>query len=221
MIAKCNLVIFTFLTFIFSEEQLLWDLGVKIHSVEKKAMINEKQAKQNNNNNLFNELEGLSSKLNISQKIIDQENQLLNKKIKEPLTTPTLIFDKNETIEYKGSNAYQMGRYKDAIKYLDKISKPETTKTEQNKINYLKANAYFNLGEYEKAEEFLFNIISERSSSLLDDALLLSGIILKQKGQKKEALSMFAQIISDHPNSEFYESAQIQKRILSNKKHDK
>ena len=55
----------------------------------------------------------------------------------------------------------------------------------------------------------------------MDDALLLSGIILKQKGQKKEALSMFAQIISDHPNSEFYESAQIQKRILSNKKHDK
>ena len=114
-----------------------------------------------------------------------------------------------------------MGRYKDAIKYLDKINKPETNKIEQNKIDYLKANAYFNLGEYEKAQELLNKIIFKNQPGLLDDALLLNGIILKQKGKKKEALNMFSQIILDHPNSEFYESAQIQKRILSNKKHDK
>ena len=221
MIVKCNFFIFTFFTFLFSEEQLLWDLGVKINNVEKKILIDANNLKQNNDNKLFNELDGLSNKLNISQNIIDKENKILNKKIKEPLNPPTLVFDNEKRKDNSSSNAYQMGRYKDAIKYLDKINKPETNKIEQNKIDYLKANAYFNLGEYEKAQELLNKIIFKNQPGLLDDALLLNGIILKQKGKKKEALNMFSQIILDHPNSEFYESAQIQKRILSNKKHDK
>ena len=71
---------------------------------------------------------------------------------------------------------------------------------------------------------FLFSeeaLISKKQTKLLDDALLLKGIMLKQQGKKNEALIVFSQIISEHPMSEFYESAQIQKRILTNKKNDK
>ena len=47
--------------------------------------------------------------------------------------------------------------------------------------------------------------------------MLLKGIILKQQGKNKEALKIFSQIVYEFPNSEFYESAQIQKRILTKK----
>ena len=219
---KCKWFLFTFFTVLFSEEQFLWDLGVKIHNPDTHTSLTANKTKKHKDNSLFNEIVNLSSRLKISQKIIDQENKLLNNKIKTSNKKPTLIFNTiNTNKENENLNAYQLGRYKDAIKYLDKINNSNTTKIEKNKINYLKANAYFNLGEYEKSEEFLEKIISKNQTQLLDDALLLKGIILKQQGKKEEALIIFSQIISEHPNSEFYESAQIQKRILSNKKNDK
>ena len=221
MIVKCKLFLFTFFSFLFCEDQLLWDLGVKIQKSETKNLIEEDQIQTTIKNNLFNEIEDLSNKLNISQNIIDIENKLLNKKIKKAPQNHTLVFKNEKESERQQASAYQVGRYKDAINYLDKINNSKRTKIEQDKVNYLKANAYYNLGEYEKAEEFLINIISKEQSSLLDDALLLKGIILKQKGKKEEALLMFSQIISDHPNSEFYSSAQIQKRILSKKNNEK
>lgn len=204
---------------IFSKEELLWDLGVKIKIEDKTAVTNTEKGKNNLDNKLFNEITGLSNKLNISQKIIDQESKLISQKIDKK---QSLIFDNLEqkerknSIGSKGANAYQVGRYKDALKYLDKINNSNIAKVEKNKIYYLKANAYFNLGEHEKAEEYLSKLISEKPNNLSDDALLLKGIILKEQGKKKAALSIFTQIITDHPNSEFYESAQIQKRILSN-----
>ena len=221
---RCKIIFFTFLTMLFSKEQLFWDLGVKIKESEKKELLIAKEKKHINDNTLFNEVAGLSSKLKISQKIIDQENKLINAKIEKEEQKPTLIFDSNSIEKNKNKNnlnAYQSGRYKDAIIYLDKISKSPKTKIEANKINYLKANAYFNLGEFEKAEFFLEQLISNKENKLLDDALLLKGIILKQRGKREEALVVFSEIINDHPNSDFYESAQIQKRLLSRKKDEK
>ena len=108
-------------------------------------------------------------------------------------------------------------RYKDAIKYLNTINNSEINKIDKDKIDYLKANAYFNLGEYKKSEKILSSILLNERNSLSDDALLLKGMILKQLGKKQEALNVFIELASDYPNSEYYESAQIQKRILSNK----
>ena len=208
---------------IFSEEQHFWDLGVKINKVETKQLKAAQEIKKTIDDSLFEEVVDLSNKLKISQKIIDQENRILSAKIKEQQETPTLIFNSNKNKKNsqeeksKGLNAYQLGRYKDALQYLDKINNSETTKVEKNKINYLKANAYFNLGELKKTQEYLEKVILNEQTQLLDDALLLRGIVLKQQGKNKEALKIFSQIIYDHPNSEFYESAKIQKRILTRK----
>ena len=220
---KSNCLIFTLLTIIFSEDQLLWDLGVKINKAEKIQLINAEERKKTTDDSLFNEVVGLSNKLKISQKIIDQENTLLNAQIKEKKQKPTLIFNSNEKIKTNQEektisvNSYQLGRYKDALKYLDNLNNSSRTKVEENKINYLKANAYFNLGEFKKAEKYLEQVISKKHNPLLDDAMLLKGIILKQQGKNKEALKIFSQIVYEFPNSEFYESAQIQKRILTKK----
>ena len=213
---KKNIFVFVFFNIIIAEEQNFWDLGVKINKKEESSVKKEKETKQQKDNNLFNEIVGLSNKLNISQKIIDEENKLLNEKIEINLEKPSLIFNnKKKKIQSKKTNAYQLGRYKDAINYLNNINQSNITKIEEDKISYLKANAYFNLGEYEQAKKQLTSLISKKQSQLLDDALLLQGIILKQEGKKEEALSVFNQIVAECPNSEFYESAQIQKRILS------
>ena len=230
MAPKRKYIYFFLLTVVFSEEKHFWDLGVKIQDVEKQTLLKTENIKNQNDKKLFDEIVGLSNKLKISQKIIDQENTILNKKIMKERQKASLVFknekeknkhEKKEQEKLSRINAYQNGRYRDAIKYLDQLNSSNTTKIEKNKINYLKANAYFNLGEYEKSKEYLASLLLEEQSKLLDDALLLKGIICKQQGKEEEALSFFSQIILEHPNSEFYESAQIQKRILSNKKNDK
>ena len=151
---KKRLFIFCFVSFFYGQEELLWDLGVKIKKQEKIVLLDINQANEQKGQQLFNEIIGLSNKLKISQTIIDEENEKINEKI-EP--KPTLIFSENSTKEEKTNkqNAYQAGRYKDAIEYLNKINKTEITQSQKNKINYLKANAYFNLGEYKKSEEYL------------------------------------------------------------------
>ncbi len=222
-----TLGVFFMIAMIFSKEETLWDLGVKIHENEKKMLENSIKIKQKKDDELYSEIKGLSYKLNISQNIIDEENKILYKKLEKKDKNPSLIFtnqqdrDKNKLKEARALNSYQIGKYKDAIKYLDKINQSNINKIEKNKIAYLKANAYFNLGELEKSEKILESILLKKENNLSDDALLLQGMILKQKGKKEEALNVFTQLASEYPNSEFYESAQIQKRILTVKKNDK
>ena len=212
--------LFLIVSLVFSNDQNLWDLGVKIKKNDKKKLKESVELKEKKDNDLYIEIKGLSNKLNISKSVIDKESDLINQKLEINDETPTLIFNQTENKANQakeGLNSYQLGKYKDAIKYLNTINNSEINKIDKDKIDYLKANAYFNLGEYKKSEQILSSILLNERNSLSDDALLLKGMILKQLGKKQEALNVFIELASDYPNSEFYESAQIQKRILSNK----
>ena len=195
-------------------------MGVKIKKNDKQKLKESVELKEKKDKDLYIEIKGLSNKLNISKSVIDKESDLINQKLEINDETPTLIFNQTENKANQtkvGLNSYQLGKYKDAIKYLNTINNSEIKKIDKDKIDYLKANAYFNLGEYKKSEKILSSILSNERNSLSDDALLLKGMILKQLGKKQEALNVFIELASDYPNSEYYESAQIQKRILSNK----
>jgi len=209
-------------SFVYSNDQNLWDLGVKIRKNEKEKLQETVEIKEKKDNDLYLEIKGLSNKLNISKGVVREESNLIKQKLTTVDKAPTLVFNKTENKKNQtkvGLNSYQSGKYKDAIKYLNTIKNSEINKIEKDKIDYLKANAYFNLGEYEKSEKILSSILLNESNSLSDDALLLKGMILKQQGKRQEALSVFTELATDYPNSEFYESAQIQKRILTN--HEK
>lgn len=212
--------LFLIVSLVFSNDQNLWDLGVKIKKNDKQKLKESVELKEKKDKDLYIEIKGLSNKLNISKSVIDKESDLINQKLEINDETPTLIFNQTENKANQtkvGINSYQLGKYKDAIKYLNTINNSEINKINKDKIDYLKANAYFNLGEYKKSEKILSSILSNERNSLSDDALLLKGMILKQLGKKQEALNVFIELASDYPNSEYYESAQIQKRILSNK----
>ena len=212
--------LFLIVSLVFSNDQNLWDLGVKIKKNDKQKLKESVELKEKKDKDLYIEIKGLSNKLNISKSVIDKESDLINQKLEINDETPTLIFNQTENKANQtkvGINSYQLGKYKDAIKYLNTINNSEINKIDKDKIDYLKANAYFNLGEYKKSEKILSSILSNERNSLSDDALLLKGMILKQLGKKQEALNVFIELASDYPNSEYYESAQIQKRILSNK----
>ncbi len=209
-------------SFVYSNDQNFWDLGVKIRKNEKEKLQETVEIKEKKDNDLYLEIKGLSNKLNISKGVVREESNLIKQKLTTEDKAPTLVFNKTENKKNQtkvGLNSYQSGKYKDAIKYLNTINNSEINKIEKDKIDYLKANAYFNLGEYEKSEKILSSILLNESNSLSDDALLLKGMILKQQGKRQEALSVFTELATDYPNSEFYESAQIQKRILTN--HEK
>ena len=184
--------LFLIVSFVFSKDQNLWDLGVKIKKNDKETLQESVVIKEKKDNDLYFEIKGLSNKLNISKSIVDKESNLINQKLETNDKTPTLIFNQTDNKENQpkiGLNSYQVGKYKDAIKYLNTINKSDINKINKDKIDYLKANAYYNLGEYEKSEQILSSILINKANSLSDDALLLKGMILKQLGKKKEALT--------------------------------
>ena len=186
--------LFLIVSFVFSKDQNLWDLGVKIKKNDKEKLQESVVIKEKKDNDLYFEIKGLSNKLNISKSIVDKESNLINQKLETNDKTPTLIFNQTDNKENQakiGLNSYQVGKYKDAIKYLNTINKSDINKINKDKIDYLKANAYFNLGEYEKSEQILSSILINKANSLSDDALLLKGMILKQLGKKGSFKSFY------------------------------
>ena len=169
---------------------------------------------------------GLSEKLHISQMSLEDHNKI-NHDPHETQTDqtskiPSLLFEDDKSnvksFQKRGTDSFRSGRYKDALEYLTKIDHDSFSNNEQNKITYLTANAYFQLGEYTKAEEYLHPLTVQRFSPEADDALMLLGMIYKKQHKKDYALQMFRQVVLDFPESEFYESARIQTRILSQNK---
>ncbi len=168
---------------------------------------------------LYDHVEGLTEKLHITTTTAPiQVNESQSDENQEQ-NLPTILFENQDnqinSLEKQGTESFRSGRYKEALEYLTKIDFNNYTKGEQNKITYLTANAYFQLGEYTKAEEYLHHLTVQRFSPEADDALMLLGMVYKKQNKKDFAIQMFRQVILDFPDSEFYESAKIQNRILS------
>ena len=217
---------------LLGKDEILWDLGIIIATENKPHSI--LQQKENKgikvklpDHTIHSQVKGLSEKLNIYTEHSEEQPLLKNDSLgkKEQLqtnNTQSLLYNNEEIIteslQKKGSDSFRSGRYKDALEYLMKIDYNEFTQDEQNQITYLKANAHFQLGEYNKAEQHLNSLSIQRFSSNADDALMLLGMIYKKKNDQESALKTFKQILLDFPDSEFYESARIQTRILSQNK---
>ncbi len=214
------------------KDEILWDLGLVIAPDNKSQPI--LQQKENKgikvklpDHTIYSQVKGLSEKLNIytehnEEQPLPKKDSLSKKEPPQPNTTQSLLYNKEETmiesLQKKGSDSFRSGRYKDALEYLMKIDYNEFTQDEQNQITYLKANAHFQLGEYNKAEQHLNPLSTQRFSPDADDALMLLGMIYKKKNDQENAIKTFKQILLDFPDSEFYESARIQTRILSQNK---
>ena len=69
-------------SFVFSKDQNLWDLGVKIKKNDKEKLQESVEIKEKKDNDLYFEIKGLSNKLNISKSIVDKESNLINSIIK-------------------------------------------------------------------------------------------------------------------------------------------
>ena len=208
------------------KDEILWDLGLVISPENKSHSISQPIERKGikvklPDHTIHNQVKGLSEKLNIYTEHTE-EHPLAKKEQLQPNTTQSLLYDKKEitteSLQKKGSDSFRAGRYKDALEYLMKIDYNGFTQDEQNQITYLKANAHFQLGEYSKAEQHLSPLATQRFSPDADDALMLLGMIYKKQNDQENAIKIFKQILLDFPDSEFYESARIQTRILSQNK---
>ena len=227
------LVVFVLLLGILpGKDEILWDLGLVISPENKSHSISQPIERKGikvklPDHTIHNQVKGLSEKLNIYTEHTEEhplaKKETTGKKEQlQPNTTQSLLYDKEEitteSLQKKGSDSFRSGRYKDALEYLMKIDYKGFTQDEQNQITYLKANAHFQLGEYSKAEQHLNPLATQRFSPDADDALMLLGMIYKKQNDQENAIKIFKQILLDFPDSEFYESARIQTRILSQNK---
>ena len=80
------------------------------------------------------------------------------------------------------------------------------------------ANTYYNMGQYQKAEEYLNTLSVQRFSEDADDAIILKAMILQRTGYAVEANQLYKQIMLDFPNSEFYSIAEMQTKKLNEPK---
>lgn len=243
-------IISIFAGFLFSQEEILWDLGLVIYPNSQFQRLSAEKIYSGNaikdstltgnfittenrginvklpEHTLHKQVAGLSEKLHITQMSLEDHNRInQNSKgtqIDQSSIIPSLLFEDDKSnvksLQKRGTDSFRSGRYKEALDYLTKIDHDSFSNSEQNKITYLTANAYFQLGEYTKAKEYLHPLIVQRFSPEADDALMLLGMIYKKQHKKDYALQMFRQVILDFPDSEFYESARIQTRILSQNK---
>lgn len=59
--------LFLIVSLVFSNDQNLWDLGVKIKKNDKQKLKESVELKEKKDNDLYVEIKGLSNKLNISK----------------------------------------------------------------------------------------------------------------------------------------------------------
>ena len=209
------------MVYIFCQDSIYWDLGIKIDSknkLKKSYNISQKD-KTLIDQTIEMQVLDLTKKLNINRR---QDNTNENRKV-ERRAEPTLIYTNKtkepESAQKIGTGLFQEGKYKESLYYFEKLNSSTNLKEEEReKINYLRANALFQIGEHQKSQNILENLIKNKNT-VGDDALVLLGMIFKKRGNKKKALELFTQILNEYPNSEFIESAKIQQRILLNNKN--
>lgn len=93
--------------------------------------------------------------------------------------------------------------YAQAIPYLQSaISKPDNAATKVN-AQYWLGEAMFATGNYEQALSMFQNVLNQKNSSKLDDAMVMLGETYFRQGRKEDAIKTFNKLISTFPSSEF------------------
>lgn len=104
---------------------------------------------------------------------------------------------------------YELGNYKEAIKYLEDYT-PQGDKTVSPLFLAALANSYAADGQVDKAVETFKNAAHEADNSVSSPKYLLeAGLLLQSQKKNDEALKLYQEIKSEYPNSELVLPKQI------------
>ena len=203
-----------FCSFVFSENDILWDFGVIITPPEYQNVLKnnslQSQTKQKNPNVKINAV--------ISDPFIPPVKGTLSShisgQINNNISDNISAFDLEKNIfqiSNEAKRCFINNNYGCVVELLQQRDMSRLTKQHQKDIKYLFAEALYKTGEYKKAQDQVLSLLMQNET---DRLCLLLAMIYESLGQNNNAKEYYLKLISQYPKSDYTASAQIKSRIL-------
>lgn len=108
--------------------------------------------------------------------------------------------------------AYQREDYVSALAHFSRLALTEADQVTAGNILYWMADCHYQLKDYETSLDILKRVSSLFNSDKQDDAMILTGLVYRLKGEETRALQAFGEIIDAFPDSEYFNLAQMELR---------
>lgn len=190
----------------FSENKILWDFGVVIRQPEIQNANNEISHKFPSKDKI--------SQAKITAVITDpfvpptrntNTSKISGKFLSEPIELSI------HQIKLAAEKSYLMKNYPRVIAILYQRDLSILSEKVQNDLIYLLADAYYQNGNYTKAQAQVISLFKQNES---DKLYLLLAMIYESLGDNKNAKNNYQKLIAYYPNSDYFNSAKIKSRIL-------
>ena len=190
----------------FSEDEVLWDFGVVIKPTVIKDANKENPLKcSSRENNTHVKINAVITDPFIPpiRNILSAEksDQVANKPAEISIYQLKLAAEKSYLMK-NYPNVIAMLHYRDLSLLSEKVRKD---------LIYLLADAYYQNGNYTKAQTQVISLLKQNES---DKLYLLLAMIYESLGNNKNAKDNYQKLIAYYPDSDYFNSAKIKSRIL-------
>lgn len=190
----------------FSEDEVLWDFGVVIKPTVIKDANKENPLKFSSREN--------NSHVKINAVITDPfippiRNILSAEKSDQVANKPAEI--SIYQLKLAAEKSYLMKNYPNVIAMLHYRDLSLLSEKVRKDLIYLLADAYYQNGNYTKAQTQVISLLKQNES---DKLYLLLAMIYESLGNNKNAKDNYQKLIAYYPDSDYFNSAKIKSRIL-------
>ena len=195
---------------LFSEERVLWDFGVVIKKSEKTVGSSQNFVKKEQSNTTINAVLSdpfippvKSTHPSLLPNHIAYQQHEFNFKLNPEMSL-------NQVILLTGKN-YLQKNYQSVIAILEQVDLTQLADYERHDLEYWLADAFYQTGEYSKAQEIATSALEKNEN---DHLRLLLAMIYESQGNHKKAKKQYLKLVTQYPKSDFFSSARIKFRIL-------
>jgi len=154
------------------------------------------------------EIEELKTQLSIrKEKITELEKNLRNRGGALAASLNADLADFSSSYE-QALQHYYSREYDAAIYLFSSLLETSPTHRLVSNCQYWLGECYFGQHDYSMALDAFRKVLSYEESYKKDDALLMAGRCYVSLGDKQTALAMFDQLMTEYPDSEYYQKAQ-------------
>ena len=196
---------------VFSEERVLWDFGVVIKKSEKIAGSSQNFVKKEQSNTKINAVISdpfippvKSTHPSLLPNHIAYQQQDFNFELNPEMKL-------NQVFLLTGKK-YLQKNYQSVIVILKQVDLTQLPDNERHDLEYWLADAFYQTGEYSKAQEIVTSSALEKNEN--DRLCLLLAMIYESLGNHKKAKKQYLKLATQYPNSDYISSARIKFRIL-------
>ena len=195
---------------VFSEERVLWDFGVVINKSEKTVGSSQNFVKKEQSNTKINAVISdpfippvKSTHPSLLPNHIAYQQQDFNFELNPEMKL-------NQVFLLTGKK-YLQKNYQSVIAIIGQIKLSQLAENERRDLECLLADAFYQIGEYSKAQEIATSALEKNES---DRLCLLLAMIYESQGNHKKAKKQYLNLVTQYPNSDYISSARIKFRIL-------